>query len=437
MSNITTHITRTILLTCACLLLSVANVRAASWTVTTTQDTNDAVCNADCSLRDAIYVAADGDIINFSALFNTPQVINFVYGTIYINHNVTILGPGADVLTVSDAISPGVFSIPSGSTVTLSGMTVTNTANYSDTTIRNSGNLTILQCNLTENFTSSAVTNYGTLSIHDSTISENSGIYGGGIQNFGDLTLVNSTVSNNTAFGDLGGSESAGGIFSSGDTLTITNSTISGNRKADSSNGGGIWTNSVTVITNSTVTNNYASGVFSRGSSVTIRSSIVAANVGNSVQPDIDYGLGGGFISGGYNLIGNDGSGAFTNVGDQAGTGAAPLDPMLDPLSDYGGMTATHRLQSNSPAIDKGKSFGWTTDQRGFTRPFDKAHHRNAPGGDGSDIGAYEMQFAVAITGAVFDPNGIPLLHALVFMRSSFDCNRFCTESPPLNVGER
>ena len=46
---------------------------------------------------------------------------------------------------------------------------------------------------------------------------------------------------------------------------------------------------------------------------------------------------------------------------------------MLDPLGDYGGMTETHRLQSGSPAIDKGASFGENTDQRGFVRPFDKA----------------------------------------------------------------
>ncbi len=44
-----------------------------------------------------------------------------------------------------------------------------------------------------------------------------------------------------------------------------------------------------------------------------------------------------------------------------------------------------------SPAIDKGKSFGVTTDQRGVGRPYDFSSITNATGGDGSDIGAVEF----------------------------------------------
>ena|SRR5208282_4891962 len=36
--------------------------------------------------------------------------------------------------------------------------------------------------------------------------------------------------------------------------------------------------------------------------------------------------------------------------------------------------------------------FGLTTDQRGFPRPFDFASVTNASGGDGSDIGAFELE---------------------------------------------
>jgi len=49
-------------------------------------------------------------------------------------------------------------------------------------------------------------------------------------------------------------------------------------------------------------------------------------------------------------------------------------------------------LLTGSPAIDKGNSFGLTTDQRGFTRPFDNPSITNATGGDGADIGAFEVQ---------------------------------------------
>lgn len=39
-------------------------------TVTKTADTNDGVCDADCSLREAVAAASAGDAINFSSLFN-------------------------------------------------------------------------------------------------------------------------------------------------------------------------------------------------------------------------------------------------------------------------------------------------------------------------------------------------------------------------------
>ena len=105
-------------------------------------------------------------------------------------------------------------------------------------------------------------------------------------------------------------------------------------------------------------------------------------------------------------------------VPGDTGTAVAPLNPLLDPLGDYGGMTATHRLQDSSPAIDKRYSFGLTTDQRGFTRPFDKQSSPNAPGGDGSDIGAYEVRFTVTIIGTVFDPGSTPLKKTKVLLRS-------------------
>ena len=64
---------------------------------------------------------------------------------------------------------------------------------------------------------------------------------------------------------------------------------------------------------------------------------------------------------------------------------------MLSPLADNGGPTPTQALLWGGPAIDKGKSFGQTTDQRGVPRPHDLSSITNASGGDGSDIGAFEF----------------------------------------------
>lgn len=52
-----------------------------------------------------------------------------------------------------------------------------------------------------------------------------------------------------------------------------------------------------------------------------------------------------------------------------------------------------------SPAIDKGLSFGLTTDARGEPRPYNNPAITNAPGGDGSDVGAYEHCCATVAPG--------------------------------------
>ena len=65
---------------------------------------------------------------------------------------------------------------------------------------------------------------------------------------------------------------------------------------------------------------------------------------------------------------------------------------MLGPLQNNGGPTLTHALLSGSTAIEGGNSSGSNTDQRGFARPVDIPAITNATGGDGSDIGAYEVQ---------------------------------------------
>src|SRR5205807_10092448 len=92
----------------------------------------------------------------------------------------------------------------------------------------------------------------------------------------------------------------------------------------------------------------------------------------------------------GYNLIGDTSGVPITGstTGNQLG-----VDPLFDTkgLQDNGGPTKTIALRPNSPAIDKGDSGGSITDQRGFARPVVIPGTQPSPG-DGSDIGAYEMQ---------------------------------------------
>jgi len=49
-----TYMAQRSVLACALLILIPAGALAATWTVTKTADTNDGVCDADCSLREAV-----------------------------------------------------------------------------------------------------------------------------------------------------------------------------------------------------------------------------------------------------------------------------------------------------------------------------------------------------------------------------------------------
>jgi CSLREA domain-containing protein len=410
---------------------------AATWTVTKTADTNDGVCDADCSLREAVASAAvTSDTIVFSSLFNAPQTITLAGHSLVITKAVAVVGPGAELLTIAgtgaidvlDVIGFGLFQ------VNLSGLTIAAGIHGID---NSAGDLLVSNCIITGN-SSSGIVNSNFLRIYTSTISGNSGVgidndsgaiideimdstitgntsafSVGGIDNSGDLTLHNCTVSNNTA---TISSPGAGGIRNEG-TLVIENSTISGNFKTGGTdNGGGIRNGLAAslIVYSSTITSNTADGANSASGaygSGGFGNTIIAANVNNTTVPDVA----GGFFSYGYNLIGNAGTATgFTQTGDQKGTGAALLNPMLDPLGDYGGPTQTHRLQSGSPAIDKGKALGFlsTEDQRHFSRPFDNASIPPAVGGDNSDIGAYEEQAFVLITGRVVNLSGDSILNA-------------------------
>jgi hypothetical protein len=95
--------------------------------------------------------------------------------------------------------------------------------------------------------------------------------------------------------------------------------------------------------------------------------------------------LGEEVASAGFNLDSSDQCG-FHAVGDKVNT-----DPQLGPLQANGGLTPTMLPAPTSPAVDQGGG-GTTIDQRGVVRPIDFPSIANAPGGDGSDIGAVELQ---------------------------------------------
>jgi CSLREA domain-containing protein len=208
-------------------------------------------------------------------------------------------------------------------------------------------------------------------------------------------------------------------------TLSIQNSTFSGNR-ADGEGGAIAFGSTLaafgptvaTELVALTVTDNSADhdgdyGVAAGGgihtewsdAIVTIRNSIVAGNTDSSTAtppgPDI-VGTSTTLATLGYNWIGiRAGAGAVFAAGqpntdrDWVGRLAAPLDPGLGPLADYGGPSSTHSPITSplSPVIDAG-SCDLESDQRGWSNPATGSRALDVPAApdadDGCDIGAFE-----------------------------------------------
>jgi large repetitive protein len=401
--------------------------------VTKAEDSDDGICNSDCSLREAISAASSGDLITFSSFFLTRQTI-FLNGTsLTVNENITISGPGSRNLQISGVHSSRIFNIEYGFIVNISGMTILHgRAPGFGGGILNLGITTLSDLIISENEAATTeglgsgggVFNGGALTLINSEITKNS-IFnfgdGGGIYSVGDLTIIGSNISGNSLlnFGTGGGISAnsaltvinssitgnstiigSAGISSSG-MLIIKGSTISGNISRIGQGAAGITSNNANIV-NCTVTNNSAqqsssaSGVFGNGV-IKIRNSIVAGNLNNNTQPDIM--MGSGFlISEGFNLIGDPGSLLFNATADQVGTSNLPIDPELSPLALNGGITPTHVPRASSPGLDQGNSSLSEIDQRGRPRIFDIATTIPPAGGDNSDIGAVEAQAVIVST---------------------------------------
>jgi hypothetical protein len=414
--------------------LTAMPTQAAILTVTNTNDSGAG------SLRDTIAATSDGDTIQFDPALNGQAITLTSAQLEIINKSINIEGPGASQLTVqrstaTDTPAFRIFSIRCNTPVTITGLTISN-GNEPESggggIAANAEPLTLARCVISGNsassgggiFSSDSIVSR-TVNITNCTISGNSatrggaiyilgpGFYGhsggyvtvvdssisgnvatdsgGGIFNEGHLTMVNSTISTNmaTATGSSGG-----GILNFG-TSTITNSTLSGNSASLGggilNNGGSFFDPGISAITNGTISGNSASegGGIYQGPYGTQRfkNTLIAQNT-SSTSPDVS----GEITSDGFNLIGNNAGATITPVqtSDLIGTPASPIDPLLGPLQNNGGPTATHALLPGSPALDQGESSSSTTDQRHFHRPLDLPDVANANGGDGADIGALE-----------------------------------------------
>lgn len=364
-----------IILTLAFAAAGVTPARAASvWVVTKTMDTNDGICNSDCSLREAIAVAVAGDTITFASSLS-GQTIR-LSSSLTIDRSLTIDG--------SSLASP----------VQLNG----------DTDNNGYGNVRVINVNpgVTANLKNLVITKGYDLS---------GGGPGGGIYNLaGNLTVTNVTFNGNTSLSPTNGY--GGAIFSDSGTLTVISSTFTGN--AVSKDGGAIYSASnPAIVVNSTFYLNYASSgngaaIYNYWNAYLTNNTLVGnggngafynantAYVRNTIMTSTAYGpdcVGNPFSTNTNNLIVSR-SGcsvpAYTttaNMGTLASNGGPTqtIAPLQGSSAINTGDNATCAGAIGAPNYGAGGA-----DQRGVTRPQSAT----------CDIGAYEQELPSATTDA-------------------------------------
>jgi CSLREA domain-containing protein len=374
--------------------------------VTKNADTNDLVCDVDCSLREAVHQAS----LNFGT--DTITFAPNVFGTITLggseilikNQSVNIVGYNkAETLTVSGNNATRIFNLDN-STVSVSGMTLTGGKagipnGLGGAIFGNSSNLTLDRVMITGNDANAYPAFYmsggTTQRIINSTISGNSAKNSPGIGiHDTSLFMANTTISGN--FDSDGGAAGLGALLCMSGALNIRNSTIAFNRVAAGTN----------------------AGIQLSGCALNIGNSIVAQNLA-STNPDIQLSSG-SIVSVGGNLIGNTNgfpAGTFNQTNDQTG-----VDPLLGVLADNGGNVMTHSLLAGSPAINTGINTN-------AIDPLDNSLLANDARGAGFaringttvDKGAFESSFAptaasVTIAGRVLAPSGKGVGNARVYL---------------------
>jgi hypothetical protein len=286
---------------------------------------------------------------------------------------LSIVGPGANKLTIDASGAASAFSIVPGiKDTSIKSLSVKGAASQGVNIAygggSSAGKVTLDRLEVFDNMVGIAaydVTN--PITISNSTIAENSST--GVTLTYVSANILNTTISGNQSAGF------AGGVYVSGGSATIVNSTVTNNRSASYG----------------------AGGLFSWGT-ITVHNSIVAGNFAGPVGNDVDSDLSTwGGIAGTYNLIGVGVSGGPADgvQGNKVGTSVLPKDPgLVLSLAYNGGSTRTHKLLATSDAVNNGDNsiadfYDLAYDQRGRDRTDDGDTNQF----DTVDIGAFELAF--------------------------------------------
>jgi predicted outer membrane repeat protein len=342
---------------------------ADEFTVNAGGDAGDGVCQdvstGDCTLRDAVYSAnSDSNYSEINFASNVTGTITLDGDPLPVVYGTYVYGPGPKKLTISGDQNSGIFNAYmafAGDPLYIGGLKLTEGSQI---------------------FGAAVYDENARLSVNNSVLTGNDAFAGGAIYEAGgydagyytDVTF--STLSENS--GNYGGAMFAHYYFG-----VIGSSTFQGNQ---SKYGGALYApytlpNFSGGIFDSTISENSASEL---GGGVDVfaprtLNTIISGNEGT--DPDVSSAY---FYP--YNSLIRD-PGATTINGDYNIIGA---DPQLSALADNGGDTPTMKPAAGSPVIDSGYSFSYV-DQRILQRPVDNPLVANTNNGNAADMGSVEL----------------------------------------------
>jgi hypothetical protein len=436
--------TTTVVLAMAILGACAPVARAQIYTVMNHEDSG---VNGDGSLRGELKAANEHegpDTIVFTP--GLTGTITLSGSGLQIEDEVDIEGPEPGQLTVAQSSAQRVIHISptAPGAVTIAGLHIADGTAPSSGTLAGIGgdivngdslgaaDLTLIDDLISDGAAAEfggGIASYGPLTLRSTTVSGNhSGYYGGGIETLNGFTIQNSTISGNSA-------PFAAGLYAqaiANENALLESSTISRNSGAEAAvlrgfeagriavrgstfaanEGRGVefatTETASTVVVGSTIADNdsplegggmtvWSGGEFT--SATSLEDTIVAANTGGA-SPDIS-----GTVGAAFSLIGSPAGATLTET--VPSSDLIGIDPRLGPLADNGGPTETMALPPTSPAVDKGSAFGLSIDQRGDPRPvlYPGVSVSAAPGADGADIGAYELQAPAPVSAP---PSSLP-----------------------------
>lgn len=398
-------------------------------------------------------------------------------GDLNITDNVVISGGGPNATVIDANGLDRAFDVANGASLTLAHLRVANGTTTSNSgggegggAIEANASGAVMADNVVFSGNTASAGNGGAIdsqggaiAIMSSTISGNTATNGSGGAIHADspaaLSIAGSTISSNTTTGAGGGGAIA--LATGAADTTITNTTVADNATAGS--GGGLYANIGTgnlTITNATIVDDTSSAggggnirALGGGTgAIRIQNSIVGGGVGGaspsncnltSNQTDVGSNL---FFDTTYNPGSNDNCfSAPTAASDiLAGSAALAGGPGIDHdaagkmrLAANGGPTLTAALLASSPALDHADAAACSSPAPGGPGGADQRGSPRFPDAITTcDIGAYEPEAVLALTGSASQNSGVvgqPLTFSFTIANQGPDASLLThlTASPP------